>query len=71
MKKNEENEQKFYETEIIPFKAKLECWYHDNTSMLVDILLIAVTVISIFSPKARLHKYLFSDLPQHPLFNPA
>ena len=29
----------FYKNEIIPFKASLECWYYDNSSIFVDILL--------------------------------
>ena len=61
--------QKFYKTEIVPFKAKLECWYHDNVSMLIDILLIVVTVLSLLLPEMRLHKHFFSGLPRHKLFN--
>ena len=26
----------FYKNEIVPFKASLECWYHDNSSIFVD-----------------------------------
>ena len=62
--------QEFYKTEIIPFKAILECWYHDNKSILIDILIIFFTVISVLIPKAKLYKYFLYNLPQHRLFNP-
>ena len=62
--------QQFYKMEIVPYKAKLECWYHDNTSMLVDILLITLTVLFVLMPGARFHKYFFPGLPKHRLLNP-
>jgi len=61
--------QIFYTEEIVPFKANLECWYYDNTSILCDFLLVFVTIISIILPSIKIYKYFFSDLPKHPLFN--
>ena len=63
--------QKFYIKEIVPFKAILECWYYDNTSILCDFLLVSGTIISIFLPNIKIYKYFFSNLRNHPLFNPA
>ena len=68
---NNEDSNEFYKTEIVPFKAILECWYEENASFIIDILLIFTTIIMIFCPRINLHKYFFGDLPQHPLFNPA
>ena len=68
---NNENSNEFYKTEIVPFKATLECWYEENASFIIDVLLILTTIIMVFSPRINLHKYFFGDLPQHPLFNPA
>jgi len=68
---NDEDSNEFYKTEIVPFKAKLECWYEENASFIIDILLIFTTIIMIFCPRFNLHKYFFGDLPHHPLFNPA
>ena len=68
---NNEDSNEFYKTEIVPFKAILECWYEENASFIIDILLIFTTIIMIFCPRINLHKYFFVDLPQHPLFNPA
>lgn len=68
---NNEDSNEFYKTEIVPFKAILECWYEENASFIIDILLIFSTIIMIFCPRINLHKYFFVDLPQHPLFNPA
>ena len=60
----------FYREEIVPFKAKLECWYEENMSLLVDFLLIITTIIMVILPDIKLHKYFFSELPQHEIFNP-
>ena len=68
---NNEDSNEFYKIEIVPFKAKLECWYEENMSSLIDVLLIITTIIMIFFPDTKIHKYFFGDLPQHPLFNPA
>ena len=67
---NNEDSNEFYKTEIVPFKAKLECWYEKNASFWIDILLIITTIIMVVFPKINLHKYVFGDLPKHPLFNP-
>ena len=63
--------KKYYEKEIAPFKGKLELWYCKNQSVIVDILLIIITILSVFVPSLKLHNYLFQDLPKHELFNPA
>ena len=67
---NNEDSNEFYKTEIVPFKAKLECWYEKNASFWIDILLIITTIIMVVFPKINLHKYFFGDLPQHEIFNP-
>ncbi len=68
---NKEDSNEFYKTKIVPFKAKLECWYEENMSLFIDSLLIITTIIMVFFPDTKIHKYFFGDLPQHPLFNPA
>ena len=67
---NKENSNEFYKTEIVPFKATLECWYEEHMSFLIDSLLIITTIIMVLLPNFKLHKYLFSGLPQHEIFNP-
>jgi len=67
---NKENSNEFYKTEIVPFKAKLECWYEKENSLFIDTLLIVTTIIMVLLPNFKLHKYLFSGLPQHEIFNP-
>ena len=67
---NNENSNELYKTEIVPFKAKLECWYEKNASFWIDILLIITTIIMVVFPKINFYKYFFGDLPKHPLFNP-
>ena len=68
---NNDESHIFYREEIVPFKATLECWYEENASFWIDILLILTTIIMVVFPRINLHKYFFGDLPQHPLFNPA
>ena len=59
----------FYKSEIVPFKASLECWYHDNSSIFVDTLLVIITIIMVFIPNMNLHNHCFYGLPKHRLFN--
>ena len=70
LEENKDNSNNFYKTEIVPFKATLECWYEENASFIIDILLIFTTIIMVVFPRINLHKYFFGDLPQHLLFNP-
>ena len=65
-----ENANRFYKDEIVPYKATLECWYEENESFFVDILLIITTIFIVVLPGINLYKYFFRDLPKHPLFNP-
>ena len=51
---NKENSNEFYKKEIMPFKALLECWYADNYSIKIDIILIILTIISIVLLLAQL-----------------
>jgi len=59
----------FYKNEIVPFKASLECWYHDNSSIFVDTLIVIITAIMVVKPNLNLHNHCFSGLPKHDLFN--
>ena len=65
-----EENKNFYRGEIAPFKGELEIWYCQNQSTIIDILLIIVTILTIFVQSSKLHNYFFRDLPKHPLFNP-
>lgn len=67
---NNEDSNEFYKTEIVPFKAILECWYEKNRSLSIDTLLIIITIIMVFFPGMKLHKHFFSNLPKHEIFYP-
>lgn len=69
LKKSKEESQKFYEDEIVPFKASLEYWYFKKKSLKTDIFLILITVVCIINSKSKIYQYLFPDLPKHPIFN--
>tara|TARA_Y100000590_G_C15681398_1_gene999953 strand:+ start:1066 stop:1773 length:708 start_codon:yes stop_codon:yes gene_type:complete len=64
------NASNFYANEIVPFKAKLECWYEKHTSFLIDFLLILITILMIIVPNLTFYRYLLRDLPRHKIFNP-
>jgi lipopolysaccharide/colanic/teichoic acid biosynthesis glycosyltransferase len=66
---NEDN-SKIYSREIAPFKGELEIWYFNNQSIIVDIVLLILTIISIIKPASNFHNYFFKDLPKHSIFNP-
>ena len=67
---NKDMANEFYQNEIVPYKAKLECWYYDKRSIMIDISLIVLTVFLVISPVLRLYNVIFSDLPRHKTFNP-
>ena len=70
LKANKDRANEFYQTEIVPYKAKLECWYYDKRSITIDILLIILTALLVIFPDFQLHNVIFSDLPRHRTFNP-
>lgn len=53
----------FYKSKIYPFKGKLELWYLNNKSFLVDFKIILLTIWVIIFPKSKIYKKLFKDLP--------
>ena len=69
LSKAKNNSQKFYENEIVPFKAMLENWYHDNLSFYLDMIIILLTIIEVFLPGKRFYKFFLRNLPNHPIFN--
>ena len=54
----------FYKGEIYPFKGKLEIWYQNHNSFILDMKLIILTAWVIFNPKSKIHEKLFKDLPK-------
>lgn len=55
----------FYKNVISPYKAKIELWYVDNKSLMLDVKIIIFTVIAIIYPKMKLNKF-FKGLPKMP-----
>lgn len=60
----DEDYHEFYKRVIAPYKGKLEMWYQNNQSMLVDLKLIFLTALVIVMPSNRLHEKWFTDLPE-------
>ena len=59
-----EDPHEFYERVIAPYKGKLEMWYQDHKSFLIDLQLIFMTAWVILFPKSRLYEKWFKDLPK-------
>lgn len=55
-----------YYEDISPYKGQLELWYKKNQSFLVDIKLIAITVLVILFPKSNIYERIFHGLPERP-----
>lgn len=60
----DEDYHEFYKRVIAPYKGKLEMWYQNNQSMLIDLKLIFLTALVIVMPSNRLHEKWFTDLPE-------
>jgi len=56
--------QEYYLKHIIPYKGRLEAWYQENASLLVDFKIIFLTAWVIIFPNSNLHNYIFNDLPK-------
>ena len=54
----------FYKGKIYPFKGKLEIWYQNHKSFILDIKLIFLTAWVILSPTSKLYEKLFKNLPK-------
>jgi len=55
-----------FEEDVAPYKGALELWYINNQSIGLDILLICLTIFTVFFPKNDLYLKLLNDLPEPP-----
>ncbi len=60
----DEDPHEFYKRIIAPYKGKLEMWYQNNRSFLIDLKLIFLTSWVIIFPKSILYESWFNDLPK-------
>ena len=54
----------FYKRVIAPYKGRLELWYQEHNSFLLDLQIIFLTAWVILSPKSTLYEKWFKDLPK-------
>ena len=54
----------FYKGKIYPFKGKLEIWYQNHKSFILDIKLIFLTAWVILVPNSTIYEKWFKDLPK-------
>ena len=59
-----EDPHDFYKRIIAPYKGKLEMWYQENKSFLLDLKLIFLTAWVIIFSDSRLYEKWFKDLPK-------
>lgn len=64
-----EDSHAFYKREVAPFKGKLELWYKQKQSFMLDLKIIFFTIWVVFFPKTKWVNRVFSGLPKHPIFN--
>ncbi|MFC7049270.1 sugar transferase [Emcibacter nanhaiensis] len=58
-----------YRNQIIPHKARLEKWYMDNQSFLMDLLIILVTAWVVLFPNSNLLYRIYPTLPKFSVQN--
>ena len=59
-----ENPHDFYKRVIAPYKGKLEMWYQEKRSLILDCQLVFLTAWAIVKPETRLYEKWFKDLPK-------
>ena len=64
VKNNDGDLWKFYREKIYPFKGKLEIWYQNHNSFILDMKLIFLTAWVIIVPTSNLYEKWFKDLPK-------
>ena len=64
VKNNDGDLWEFYKGKIYPFKGKLEMWYQNHKSFILDIKLIFLTACVILLPTSKLYEKWFKDLPK-------
>ncbi len=57
--------QEFYINVISPYKASLEIWYINNSSVMLNILILASTVVAVIVPSIDVSRF-FNGLPDMP-----
>jgi lipopolysaccharide/colanic/teichoic acid biosynthesis glycosyltransferase len=57
---------RFYDDVIMPYKGKLESWYVQNYSVWNYFLLIALTILVIFTHSTRIIFQIYSSIPRPP-----
>jgi lipopolysaccharide/colanic/teichoic acid biosynthesis glycosyltransferase len=53
-----------YREDIAPYKGRLELWYIQNRSLLVDVKILLLTAWVVFFPESKLYFRFFGELPQ-------
>tara|TARA_A100001015_G_C15016876_1_gene725957 strand:- start:1075 stop:1749 length:675 start_codon:yes stop_codon:yes gene_type:complete len=61
------NQDKFYDSVIMPYKGKLETWYVNNRTILIDLKIVYITALKIIFPKLNINLSKFFDgIPNPP-----
>ena len=67
--KNVKNRDHFYQSEIAPYKAKLEVWFTNNFSLTLYLACIIATIVAILFPKTNLLSLFYPSLPFNEKFS--
>tara|TARA_Y100001970_G_scaffold159011_1_gene194512 strand:+ start:29155 stop:29829 length:675 start_codon:yes stop_codon:yes gene_type:complete len=63
----EGDKHEYYKKMITPYKTELEIWYFNNSSLIVDFILIFITAWVIIFPNSEILHKIFNKLPKKPL----
>lgn len=56
--------QECHREEIAPHKGRLEVWYVERHSLLLDLKLLLLTAVAVLVPESRLHERVLKGIPQ-------
>lgn len=55
-----------YREDISPYKGRLELWYSENKSFLLDMKIVVCTALVILMPNSNIYQRMFPELPKPP-----
>ncbi len=55
-----------YREDIAPYKGRLELWYQDNQTFILDTKIVLLTALAVLKPGSRLHEKWLAGMPPRP-----
>ena len=58
--------ERVYQEDIAPYKGRLELWYQEHRSFMLDMKIILATAYAVIRPGSKAYLKWFKDLPPRP-----